>query len=92
MRWEKDVARPGWQIAGIALREPSKAVAIGHRTGDPVVREARAVVWSAHRGTAYVAVASIEDTGASSPFLPAWPRSANTGQRPVVAASASRGP
>jgi primary-amine oxidase len=56
LRREKGVTRPGWRIAGIALLEPSKAVANGHRAGDLVARAARAVVWDTAEGTPYVAV------------------------------------
>ncbi len=56
LRREKGVARPGWRIAGIALLEPSKAVANDHRAGDPVARAARAIVWNTTDGTPYVAL------------------------------------
>jgi primary-amine oxidase len=55
LRRERGVARPGWRIAGIMLREPAKDVVRAHRPGDAVDRAARAVVWSTTSGTAHIA-------------------------------------
>jgi primary-amine oxidase len=59
LRRERGVARPRWRIAAIELREPAKDVVRVHRAGDPVVREARAIVWDTVEGTADVAVLSL---------------------------------
>ncbi|GAA2540859.1 primary-amine oxidase [Pseudonocardia hydrocarbonoxydans] len=67
LRREKGVARPTWRIAGIELREPSKAAVAAHRDGDEVPRRARAVVWDTTTGVPYVAMLDL--TGDS---LVAW--------------------
>ena len=56
LRRERGVARPQWRIAAIELREPAKEVVRAHRSGDPVERVARAIVWDTSDGLAYVAV------------------------------------
>lgn len=67
LRREKDVARPIWRIAGIELREPTKAAVAAHRDGDAVPRRARALVWDTTTGVPYVAM--IDLTGDA---LVAW--------------------
>ena len=75
LRREKGVARPGWRIAGIELREPAKEIANAHRTGDPVARAARAVVWDTTSGTPYVAQLDL-----TADALTAW--DAHPGRQP----------
>ncbi|MGE3289110.1 MAG: primary-amine oxidase [Pseudonocardia sp.] len=53
---ERGVARPDWRIAAVALLEPAKDVANGHRPGDPVHRGARATVWNTRTGIASIAL------------------------------------
>lgn len=72
LRREKGVARPGWRIAGIELREPSKKIA---NAGVVVGREARAVVWDTTSGTPYVALLDLD-----SDALTAW--DAHPGKQP----------
>jgi len=55
LRRERGVARPQWRIAAIELREPAKEVVRAHRSGAPVERVARAIVWDTSDGLAYVA-------------------------------------
>ena len=75
LRRERGVARPQWRIAAIELREPAKEVVRAHRSGDPVERVARAIVWDTSDGLAYVAVLSLpkssgpESSGRSGPGI-----------------------
>ncbi|HTK66262.1 MAG TPA: primary-amine oxidase [Pseudonocardia sp.] len=58
LRREREVG-PGWRIGSIELVEPPKEVCRGHRAGDPIVREARAVLWDTRDGAAFVATVSL---------------------------------
>jgi primary-amine oxidase len=58
LRRERDVG-PGWRIGSIELIEPDKAISRGHRAGDPIVRDARAVLWDTRDGAAFVATVSL---------------------------------
>jgi primary-amine oxidase len=75
LRREKGVARPGWRIAGIELREPPKTEVAAHRDGDAVSRRARAVVWNTTTGVPHVALLDL--TGDA---LAAW--DAHPGKQP----------
>ncbi len=52
---------PQWRVASIELREPPKHVARDYRRGDPIVREARVVVWSRTDDTAYAGIVSLTE-------------------------------
>ena len=59
LRRERDVARPGWRIASIALHEPTKELVRAFRPGDPVERQARVVAWRTDEGTAFVGIVDL---------------------------------
>ena len=59
LRRERDVARPGWRIASIELREPTKELVRAFSPGDPVERQARVIAWRTDEGTAFVGVVDL---------------------------------
>jgi primary-amine oxidase len=59
LRREREVARPGWRIASIALHEPAKELVRAFTPGDPVERQARVVAWRTEEGTAFVGIVDL---------------------------------
>nr|WP_179483121.1 primary-amine oxidase [Allobranchiibius huperziae] len=52
---------PGWRVASIELREPSKGLVRGFEPGQDIAREARVVLWDRADGAAYKGVVSITE-------------------------------
>ena len=60
LRRDRDVGER-WRFASIELREPSKAIARGLASGDPIRREAVAVCWNRDDGAVYKARVALTD-------------------------------